>query len=261
MPAPPLRRAALNDSLPLSVHVYAADNPLRPPMGRPVALPDEFCRYPRVGQRDAARQPRDLPRRGAGKTLQFTNDDGTPALMQIWLDINNPKSTPENADAPFVASPQIFRMNPHSGQMVRLSFVGQPLPRDRESLFYLNFLQVPAVRQTDSDKNKLLLVVTNRLKVFYRPAGLAGDANHVIDRLSLRRAGNALRVDNPTGYYANVSRAAILSGAKRIAIPQADLIPPFSQASWPVNGEVRQVALRVINDYGVEISRTLNVAR
>ena len=100
-------------------------------------------------------------------------------------------------------------MNPHSGQMVRLSFVGQPLPRDRESLFYLNFLQVPAVRQTNSDKNKLLLVVTNRLKVFYRPAGLAGDANHVIDRLSLRQAGNALRVDNPTGYYANVSQAAI----------------------------------------------------
>ncbi|MCC3263204.1 fimbria/pilus periplasmic chaperone, partial [Paenibacillus polymyxa] len=88
-----------------------------------------------------------------------------------WLDINNPQSTPENADAPFVASPQIFRMAPHSGQMVRLSFVGQPLARDRESLFYLNFLQVPAVRQTDSDKNKLLLVVTNRLKVFYRPAG------------------------------------------------------------------------------------------
>ncbi|CUZ34008.1 MULTISPECIES: fimbrial biogenesis chaperone [Serratia] len=201
------------------------------------------------------------PAEAREKTLQFTNDDGTPALMQIWLDINNPKSTPENADAPFVASPQIFRMNPHSGQMVRLSFVGQPLPRDRESLFYLNFLQVPAVRQTDSDKNKLLLLVTNRLKVFYRPAGLAGDANHVIDRLSLRQAGNALRVDNPTGYYANVSQAAILSGAKRIAIPQADLIPPFSQASWPVNGEVRQVALRVINDYGVEISRTLNVAR
>lgn len=133
------------------------------------------------------------PAEAREKTLQFTNDDGTPALMQIWLDINNPKSTPENADAPFVASPQIFRMNPHSGQMVRLSFVGQPLPRDRESLFYLNFLQVPAVRQTDSDKNKLLLVVTNRLKVFYRPAGLAGDANHVIDRLSLRQAGNAAR--------------------------------------------------------------------
>ena len=96
-------------------------------------------------------------------------------------------------------------MNPHSGQMVRLSFVGQPLPLRSRSLFYLSFLQVPAVRQTDSDKNKLLLVVTNRLKVFYRPAGLAGDANHVIDRLSLRQAGNALRVDNPTGYYANAS--------------------------------------------------------
>ncbi|WP_373365687.1 fimbrial biogenesis chaperone, partial [Serratia marcescens] len=87
------------------------------------------------------------------------------------------------------------------------------------------------------------------------------DANHVIDKLNLRQVGNALRVDNPTGYYANVSQAAILSGAKRTVIPQADLIPPFSQASWPVNGEVRQIALRVINDYGVEITRTLNVAR
>ncbi|UAN54652.1 molecular chaperone (plasmid) [Serratia sp. JSRIV002] len=201
------------------------------------------------------------PAEARDKTLHFTNDDDIPALMQVWLDINNPKSAPENADAPFVASPQIFRMAPHSGQMVRLSFVGLPLPRDRESLFYLNFLQVPAVRQTDSNKNKLLLLVTNRLKVFYRPIGLVGDANHIIDRLSLRQVGNALRVDNPTGYYANVSQAAILRGAKRTVIPQADLIPPFSEASWPVNGEVQQVALRIINDYGVEITRTMNVTR
>ncbi|SPZ91589.1 fimbrial chaperone protein StbB [Serratia marcescens] len=103
-----------------------------------------------------------LPRRGAGKTLQFTNDDGTPALMQIWLDINNPKSTPENADAPFVASPQIFRMNPHSGQMVRLSFVGQPLPRDRESLV-LSQLPAGARRAPDGQRQEQTAAgVTNR---------------------------------------------------------------------------------------------------
>jgi fimbrial chaperone protein len=195
------------------------------------------------------------------KTLQFTNDGDTPALIQIWLDINNPKSTPENADAPFITSPQIFRINAHSGQMVRLSFVGQQLPSDRESLFYFNFLQVPAIRQADSDKNKLLLLLTNRLKVFYRPAGLAGDANHTIDQLSLRHIGNTLYVSNPTSYYANVSQAVIAKGAKRTAIPQADLIPPFSQVNWPLNSDAQQVDLSVINDYGVEISRTLNVTR
>jgi len=195
------------------------------------------------------------------KTLQFSNDDATPALIQIWLDINNPKSTPETADAPFIASPQIFRMAPHSGQMVRLVFSGQKkLPTDRESLFYLNFLQVPAVKQTDSDKNKLMLLLTNRLKVFYRPEGLAGEANHVVEQLTIQRAGKALRVSNPTPYYANISYAVAEMGGKHARIPQAEMIPPFSEATWPLAqfpaGEVK-ITLRVVNDYGVEVTRTL----
>lgn len=195
------------------------------------------------------------------KTLQFSNDDATPALIQIWLDINNPKSTPETADAPFIASPQIFRMEPHSGQMVRLVFSGQKkLPTDRESLFYLNFLQVPAVKQTDSDKNKLMLLLTNRLKVFYRPEGLAGEANHVVDQLTIQRASKALRVNNPTPYYANISYAAVEMGSKHTRIPQAEMIAPFSEATWPLAqfpaGEVK-ITLRVVNDYGVEVTRTL----
>ncbi|ENZ7914522.1 molecular chaperone [Klebsiella aerogenes] len=195
-----------------------------------------------------------------GKALQFTNNDDTPVLMQIWLDINNPKSTPENSDAPFIVSPGIFRINPHHGQMVRLSFVGKPLPSDRETVFYLNFLQIPAISQSDSDKNRLLLLVTNRLKVFYRPAGLTGDANHVIDKLSLRQNGNTLLATNPTGYYTSISRATALSNKEHSTIPQADMIPPFSQASWPVSGYIRQVTLSVINDYGAVITRTLEVA-
>ncbi|WP_246019963.1 fimbrial biogenesis chaperone [Limnobaculum zhutongyuii] len=47
------------------------------------------------------------------KTLQFTNQDPHPNLVQIWLDINNPRSTPTTADAPFVATPQVFRMEPN----------------------------------------------------------------------------------------------------------------------------------------------------
>lgn len=201
------------------------------------------------------------PAQAREKTLQFSNDDATPALIQIWLDINNPKSTPETADAPFIASPQIFRMEPHSGQMVRLVFSGQKtLPTDRESLFHLNFLQVPAVKQTDSDKNKLMLLLTNRLKVFYRPEGLAGEANHVVDQLTIQRAGKALRVSNPTPYYANISYAAAEIGSKHTRIPQAEMIPPFSEATWPLAqlpaGEVK-ISLRVVNDYGVEVTRTL----
>ncbi|MGL6014183.1 MAG: fimbrial biogenesis chaperone, partial [Shewanella oncorhynchi] len=37
------------------------------------------------------------PAQAREKTLQFTNDDAAPALIQVWLDIDNDKSTPETA--------------------------------------------------------------------------------------------------------------------------------------------------------------------
>lgn len=199
------------------------------------------------------------PAEAREKTLQFTNDDAAPALIQIWLDVDNAKSTPETADAPFVASPQIFRMNAHSGQMVRLVYSGKGLPSDRESLFHLNFLQVPAVKQRDADKNKLMLLVSNRLKVFYRPEGLAGEANQVGKQLRIQRNGNLLQVNNPTPYYASISYAK--SGNKSLHIEPADMIAPFSQVSWPIGsafpkGKLKLV-LGVMNDYGVEVPVTL----
>ncbi|MDR0805396.1 MAG: molecular chaperone [Enterobacteriaceae bacterium] len=203
------------------------------------------------------------PAESKEKTLQFNNDDDTPALVQLWLDNNDKESSPETANAPFLASPQIFRMNPHSGQMVRLVFTGNALAADRESIFYLNFLQVPAVKQSDNNKNKLMLVVTNRLKVLYRPEGLAGDANHLIEQMTIKREGKTLLVNNPTPYFANVSHAAIVTGSKRINIPKADMIPPFSQANWQINSGFSagalKISLGVINDYGVEVSRVLTL--
>ncbi|MGL5385820.1 MAG: fimbrial biogenesis chaperone [Enterobacterales bacterium] len=199
------------------------------------------------------------PAEAREKTLQFTNDDPVPALIQIWLDIDNAQSTPQTADAPFVASPQIFRMNAHSGQMVRLVYTGKGLPTDRESLFHLNFLQVPAVKESHTDKNKLVLLVSNRLKVFYRPEGLAGEAKMVGKQLRIQRNGNVLQVSNPTPYYASISYAK--SGNQSLHIEPADMIAPFSQVSWPIStvlpkGKLKLV-LGVMNDYGVEVPVTL----
>ncbi len=92
------------------------------------------------------------PAAAGEKKLQFTNGDNVLALIQVWLDSGNKDSTPDNADAPFIATPQIFRVSPHSGQRVRLMFTGKNLPDDRDLLFYLNFLQVPAIKENDNDK-------------------------------------------------------------------------------------------------------------
>ncbi len=110
-----------------------------------------------------------------------------------------------------------------------------------------------------------MLLVTNRVKLFYRPEGLAGETSHVIDQLRIQRAGKSLLVSNPTPYYASISQALVIDGNKHIAIEQADMLPPYSQADWPAvarltAGELT-VMLNVNNDYDAEVSRTVMLPR
>lgn len=43
------------------------------------------------------------------------NNDEIPYIMQIWVDKNNPNSTPDNADAPLLFNPR-FRIDPKTGR-------------------------------------------------------------------------------------------------------------------------------------------------
>ncbi|MED5608319.1 molecular chaperone [Pseudomonas sp. JH-2] len=196
------------------------------------------------------------------KTLQLTNTDDHPNLVQVWLDKGNPASTVETADAPFVANPQIFRMEPHAGQMVRLIYSGEGLPQDRESVFYLNFSQVPAIKVRDQDANKLVLMINSRLKVFYRPKGLAGSPDDMARQMTFQLRDGALQVGNPTGYHAVVRRATLLLGGKNIPLAESLMVPPHSQTQWrPASplGSAGNARLRLtlVNDYGVDVSSEL----
>lgn len=197
------------------------------------------------------------------KTLVFSNDNNTPSLVQIWTDINNPKSSPDNADGPFVAVPAIFNIADSSKQNVKLTYTGGKLPDDRESVFYFNYLSIPSVKKEDAEKNKLMIVVTNRMKLFYRPAKIGNDAGDVINKLEFRRQGSTLDVRNPTPFYASVSSAALSAGNKQGQIDNTSMIAPFSSAQWALpagyqSGNVTLI-LGVINDYGAEKTRSVTL--
>ena len=196
------------------------------------------------------------------KTLQLTNTDAHPNLVQVWLDKGNPESTVESADAPFVVNPQIFRMEPHAGQMVRLIYTGEGLPQDRESVFYLNFSQVPAIKVRDQDANKLVLMFNSRLKVFYRPKGLAGSPDDLAGQLAFQLRDGVLQVSNPTGYHAVVRRASLLLDGRDVPLAESLMVSPHSQTQWrprtPLGtpGKAR-LRLTLVNDYGVDVTREL----
>ena len=199
------------------------------------------------------------PADAQSQTVQLTNNDTIPYVVQMWSDVNNPSSNPDNADGPFVVVPALFRIEPKTGQSVRLMFTGKDLPKDRESVFYLNSVQIPPKNIAGAAENQMLVVLRNRVKIFYRPKGIMGGPEKVPEqiRFSLKQQGGQwlLTANNDSGYYASFIKAAVLVGGKEVPF-KVDMVPPKSQASWtlekgassPVGAQ--KVTFTLVNDHG-----------
>ncbi|KQM50670.1 phytochrome sensor protein [Pseudomonas sp. Leaf15] len=202
-------------------------------------------------------------------TLRLTNDDErAPRLVQVWLDKGDPASDPSGSEVPFSLSPPVFRLNPQKSQAVRLVYTQEPLPADRESLFWLNALEIPPKVNTEADAddapaNHLQFAFRIRTKVFFRPADLPGSPNEAPTQLrwTLRRSaqGTLLEVHNPSAYHVTFNEVALAMGAQKDAPllqAQEGMVPPGGNLTLTVHEAVQaipadaQVHFKFINDYG-----------
>ncbi|CNJ55501.1 fimbrial biogenesis chaperone [Yersinia aldovae] len=195
------------------------------------------------------------------KVLQLSNKDEHPNLVQLWMDDGNNQSSPSKSDVPFTLTPQIFRMEANSGQVVRLSYIERHLPKDRESVFYLNFLQIPALKADKQPENKLVLIVNNRLKVFYRPAALKENVDTLGKKLRVTldtTSGDKIKIHNPTPYYISLRDAKLISNGKTISFATSEMFAPNSTTDVALPAGVKAntgelLTLNVVNDYGTNI--------
>lgn len=188
-----------------------------------------------------------------GRTIQLKNPDAHPYIVQTLIDNGINKQ-----EAPFILSPPIFRMEPHSGHSVRLIYSGDPLPEDRESVFYFSFTQLPATGKGQSDTNKLVLAITQRVKVFYRPTGLSGQAENIAERLAFTLRGGVIEVSNRGDFHASVRHATLWINGKEVVLADSVMIAPKSTAEWQPTSRVTtlkgaRLRLVLVNDYGVDV--------
>ncbi|EPF1142020.1 fimbrial biogenesis chaperone [Yersinia enterocolitica] len=188
-------------------------------------------------------------------SIQLTNNDNFPNAVQVWLDSGDAQSTPETGKAPFIVTPPFFRIEANAGQTLRLKYTGSGLPTDRESVFYLNFLQVPPVNKAEKN-NKMLVLMRNRIKVSYRPENIAGRVDQVSSALTfnVRQQGkDVVTGKNPTGFYATIASGEVVGGGKKLKM-KSEMIPPMSQAQWVIpNSSVPSNAIinfLLVNDFG-----------
>lgn len=109
--------------------------------------------------------------------VRLENKGNNPLLVQSWLDTGDDSAEPGSITVPFTATPPVSRIDAKRGQTIKLMYTASsPLPKDRESVFWFNVLEVPPKPDADKVANQSLLQLAfrTRIKLFYRPEGLNG---------------------------------------------------------------------------------------
>lgn len=195
-------------------------------------------------------------------TVRLTNDSAQPALVEAWIDAGNIDSTPDTAHTPFLITPPLFRMDAHKDQSLRILYVqgAKPLPADRESVFWLNVLEVPPkpTGPQYAGKNYLQFAIRSRIKLFYRPANLPGSSLKAPDQLVFKDAAGqtaALEVHNPTPYYITIVGVTLGSDSKPVSGADG-MVAPFGDLKLPLKGVAHAppvgtpITFTTLNDYG-----------
>lgn len=203
-------------------------------------------------------------------SVRLLNRGDRPALIQAWLDRGDPQSTPDSVSVPFTLSPTLARIEPERGQVLRLVYTGEPLPEDKESVFWLNMLEIPP-KPTDADgTNVLQFALRTRIKIFYRPKQLKDGASEAPRSLRwhLLRNGDkwTLEVRNPSPYFISFGPLSLRADAKAtdaLASASGGMVAPNETQRFELTG-IRPgtvvdahavVRYTVIDDYGALVDQ------
>lgn len=153
------------------------------------------------------------PLNASQTSLPITNGDKDKVfLIQSWV------STPDDKkSADFVVTPPIFVIQPQKENTIRIMYVGKnPLPTDRESLYYLNSKAIPSGK-SEPGQNTLQIATETTIKLFVRPSDLPIQSINAPQTLRCKLDGGTVKVNNPSPYY--VTLVNFTAGGKDLPSP------------------------------------------
>ncbi|MGP2980181.1 fimbria/pilus periplasmic chaperone [Serratia nevei] len=172
-----------------------------------------------------------------------------PYLAQGWIE----DEKGNKIQSPLTVLPPVQRIEPGKPSQVKIQALpaAKLLPQDRETVYYFNLREIPP---KSSKPNTLQIALQTRIKLFYRPAGIAMDKNGAPpqEQLTLSKQGDKYVVNNPTPYYVTIVDAGRKKDAPGVKGFEPMMVPPKSSLPLTVstssvgNGPV----LTYVNDYG-----------
>ncbi|WP_287880959.1 fimbria/pilus periplasmic chaperone [Aquitalea sp.] len=196
-------------------------------------------------------------------SIEINNKGTVPSLVQTWIDRGNIEKSPTNIQVPFVLSPPIFRIDGNKRQILRIIYTGEKLPDDRESIFWLNILEIPP---KNNENNTLQFTYRSRIKLFFRPESLPAAANDGIKNLgwSLLHENNKyfLDVKNTSPFFVSLINIKI---ENKILSTEAkpSMVAPFTNEKFELEEKNITVPLRIeykaVNDFGGITTKNIEI--
>lgn len=183
--------------------------------------------------------------------LQVFNQSEQSTLIQSWVDEGNVASTPETTTAPFFVIPPMVKMTANGGLQLKIQQLENRLPKDRESIFYLNVLDIAPKPENKENLSTLQLALQTRIKIFYRPVQLKLTTEDVFKQIGITHNGEYLEINNPTAYYFTISK--IYFDDKEELLKNAIMIAPFAKQhiQYQKQADINQVITVIyIDDNG-----------
>lgn len=183
-------------------------------------------------------------------SITLSNENkNSPYLAQAWIE--NEKD--EKVNSPFIVTPPVHRIEADAKSQIKVQSVPaiSQLPKDRESVFYLNVREIPP----RSDKpNVLQIALQTKIKLFYRPSGIMQkDRMDLIPQendIKISKQGNNFIVKNPSPFFMSITK--LKKSNSEVDKFEPIMVPPLGEMSLGNSaGDIgTSPTLVYLNDFG-----------
>lgn len=183
-------------------------------------------------------------------SINIVNQSPSELVVQSWV-------THESDDAtqpvPFAVVQPLVRLDAQQHHLLRILYAGEGLPGDVESMFLLNVMEIPLKPET---ADSVQFALRQRLKLFYRPPGLAGSSSEAVQQLVWSRVdGQSVTVTNPSAFHLSLVDVQSDSGGQVQALEDYVLLKPRERKVFSTKAPISagsQINFTEITDIGLQ---------
>lgn len=197
-------------------------------------------------------------------SVRLTNEGNEPALVQLWIDDGDASMQPSKINVPFVISSPLVRIDSKQSHSLRIIATNPQLPGDRETMYWLNVLEVPPKPKSEEEQSYLQFSVRSRMKLIYRPEPVSSDviaSAKSAKILIIQEKPLIIKVVNESPNYLNFGEVVLMKGSEKTGPTLYATVAPFGNESlkfeYPeaigASKETLSIIISAIDDFGGSI--------